>query len=70
MALTQQEQELKSLFIKFFAEKKVKPPITRTKIEKAGYEVGSFIKELATNLKPYSEMPLIQDYLEACKRLI
>ena len=64
------EARLKKLLVKFFDAKGVVPPITRNKIIRAGHEPTMFFLELKGALKPYSDLPLIQDYLKACEDLI
>ena len=64
------EENLKILLKNFFKAKKVNPPITAKKLEKAEYDKTEFLLELRNKLAPYSDMPIIQDYLAACEKLI
>lgn len=63
-------QQLKNILNKFFAEKKVKPPITGTKLKQAGYNKTEFLLELSKRLGSFKDMPIIQNYLKACERLL
>ena len=61
---------MKNKLMEFFNEKKVYPPITSKKIEKAGYKVSPFLLELKDRLQPFSQDPIIQEYLKACEKLL
>jgi len=68
--MTKKEKQLKEILKSFFERKGVTPPITRSKLEKKGYNVTPFLLELKDELKPFSNMPAIQAYFKACEKLI
>jgi hypothetical protein len=65
-----QREELTNILKTFFAEKKIKPPITRKKVEARGYNMTDFLLELRDALKDYAKMPLLKDFLDSCEKLI
>lgn len=67
---------LKDIMIKFFDEKKVYPPITRRKVEKAGYNLSEFLLEIkdelkkAEDLKTNKSKKTLEAFFQACEDLI
>ena len=65
---------VKQILIQFFNEKKVNPPLTKTKIERAGHNTTSFLLELKERLLKASDAKskkgILDDYFTACERLL
>lgn len=64
-----QKQQIKQILTDYIKETGVKPPFTRKKLEKAGYNVSEFLLEFAKRLEPINA-PIVKDYLKACERLM
>ncbi len=67
---------LKETLINFFNEKNVYPPITRKKVEKAGFQLTPFLLECkerclkADDVKTTKARKTLEVFLKACEDLV